>query len=57
MFYWGRCKGCDVISREQCVPHHNIKGSKIVDDSLTRFLAGAVIGGIICLLSLSFGVE
>ena len=57
MFYWGRCKGCDVVSREQCVPHHNIKGSKIVDDSLTRFLAGAVMNGTFSLLDLSVGLR
>ena len=57
MFYWGRCKGCDVISREQCVPHHNIKGSKIVDDSLTRFLAGAVMDSTFSLVDLSVGLR
>ena len=41
---------------DHCIPHHDIRGSKFVCDSLTRFLAGAVMVGIISLLGLSVGL-
>ena len=61
MFYLGVCKGCDVVSHDQldehCVSHYYIRGSKCVYDAFTRFLASAVMDGIISLLGLSVGLR
>ena len=60
MFPLGVCWGYDIVGHDQlgdhCVHQYDIRGSKFVCDSLTRFLAGVVMGGIISLLGLSFGL-